>query len=179
MHLDGARLWNAVVATGIPFKTWTAHFDTISVCFSKGLGAPIGSALAGTREFVKRARRTRKLFGGGMRQAGVLGAAADYALDHHIDRLAEDHANAKRLADLLRDIPGAKLAPDVIETNILFLRLDAKHGTAAQVQSRLRELGVLALPTAPQTLRFVTHLDVNRTQIERAGQAVRQALGGA
>jgi threonine aldolase len=176
MHLDGARLWNAVVATGIPFKTWTAHFDTVSVCFSKGLGAPVGSALAGPKDFVKKARRIRKTFGGGMRQGGVLAAAALYALDHHIDRLAEDHANAKRLAESIRDIPGTKLAPPEIETNLLFLRIDPKLGTAAQIQARLRELGVLILPTAAQTLRFVTHLDVNREQIDRAGQAVRRAL---
>jgi threonine aldolase len=175
MHLDGARLWNAVVATGIPFKSWTAHFDTVSVCFSKGLGAPVGSALAGPKDFVKKARRIRKTFGGGMRQGGVLAAAALYALDHHIDRLAEDHANAKRLADSIRDIPGTKLAPPEIETNLLFLRIDPKLGTAAQIQARLRELGVLVLPTAAQTLRFVTHLDVNREQMERAAQAVKRA----
>jgi threonine aldolase len=106
----------------------------------------------------------------------VLAAAALYALDHHIDRLAEDHANAKRLADSIRDIPGTKLAPPEIETNLLFLRIDPKLGTAAQIQARLRELGVLVLPTAAQTLRFVTHLDVNREQMERAAQAVKRAL---
>jgi threonine aldolase len=176
MHLDGARLWNAVVATGIPFKTWAQHFDTVSVCFSKGLGAPVGSALAGPKELVKRARRIRKTLGGGMRQVGVLAAAANYALDHHIDRLVEDHANAKRLVELIRDIPGVTLAPPEIETNLLFMKLDAKLGTAAQVQGRLRELGILALPTAAQTIRFVTHLDVNRVQIEQAGKLIRKAL---
>jgi threonine aldolase len=176
IHLDGARLWNAVVATGVAFKTWTQHFDTVSVCFSKGLGAPIGSALAGPKDLVKKARRIRKVLGGGMRQVGVLAAAALYAMDYHVDRLAEDHANAKRLVELIRDIPGTSLAPPEIETNLLFLRLDPRHGTAAQVQGRLRELGVLALPTAPQTLRFVTHLDVTRPQIEQAGKMIRKVL---
>src|SRR5580692_3097691 len=98
LHLDGARLWNAVIATGIAAKTWAAEFDSVSVCFSKGLGAPVGSALAGTQEFIAKARRVRKLFGGGMRQAGVLAAAALYALEHHVDRLAEDHHNAQTIA---------------------------------------------------------------------------------
>src|SRR5947207_2175190 len=106
MHLDGARLWNAVVATGIPAAEWARHFDSVSVCFSKGLGAPIGSALAGPRDFVARARRARKLFGGGMRQAGVIAAAALYALEHHVERLAEDHRNARVLARAVADTPG-------------------------------------------------------------------------
>jgi threonine aldolase len=106
----------------------------------------------------------------------VLAAAAAYALDHHIDRLAEDHANAKRLVELIRDIPGITLAPPEIETNLLFMKIDPKLGTSAQVQGRLRELGVLALPTAAQTIRFVTHLDVNRAQIEQAGKVIRKAL---
>lgn len=176
MHLDGARLWNAVVKTKIPLKTWTQHFHSVSVCFSKGLGAPVGSALAGPKEFIKRARRIRKLFGGGMRQAGILAAAAIYALDHHIDRLAEDHTNAQRLADMVSDIPGVTLASPTIDTNLLFVKLDPRLGTAAQAQARLQEQRVLALPTAVQTLRFVTHLDVNREQIERAGNVLRTVL---
>jgi len=176
MHLDGARLWNAVVATKIPLKTWTQHFYSVSVCFSKGLGAPVGSALAGTKEFIKRARRIRKMFGGGMRQAGILAAAANYALDHHIERLADDHANAQRLADMVGDVPGVTLASTKVDTNLLFIKIDAKLGTAAQAQARLKEQGVLALPTAAQTLRFVTHLDVNREQIERAGSVLRTIL---
>src|SRR5947199_5408497 len=108
MHLDGARLWNAVAASGVSAATWAANFDTVSVCFSKGLGAPIGSALAGSREFIARARRIRKLFGGGMRQAGIAAAAALHALDHHIDRLAEDHRNARVLAQAIADSPGLR-----------------------------------------------------------------------
>ena len=176
MHLDGARLWNAIVATKVPLKMWTQHFHSVSVCFSKGLGAPVGSALAGSKEFIKRARRIRKMFGGGMRQAGILAAAANYALDHHIDRLADDHANAQRLADMVSDLPGVTLASPRIDTNLLFIKLDAKLGTAAQAQTSLQEQGVLALPTAVQTLRFVTHLDVNREQIEHAGKTLRSVL---
>ena len=111
-HLDGARLLNAVVATGIAAARWAEHFDTVNVCFSKGLGAPVGSALAGPRDLIREAVRHRKVLGGGMRQAGVLAAAALYALDHHIERLAEDHANARRLAAGIRQIPGLRLDPD-------------------------------------------------------------------
>src|SRR6266513_5343974 len=110
-HLDGARLWNATAATGIAEAEWAKHFDTVSVCFSKGLGAPVGSALAGPKELVKQARRARKLFGGGMRQAGVIAAAALYALDHHVERLAEDHRNARVVAQAIADAPGLRLAP--------------------------------------------------------------------
>lgn len=178
MHLDGARLWNAVVASKIPLKTWSQHFDSVSVCFSKGLGAPVGSALAGSRVFIQKARRIRKMFGGGMRQAGILAAAALYALEHHLDRLAEDHAHARILADAVRELPGITLAPANVETNLVFIRLDASLGTAAQAQARLKEHGVLALATAAQTLRFVTHLDVSREQIDRACNTLRTVLAG-
>src|SRR5262249_29641581 len=124
LHLDGARLWNAAVATGIPLTTWAAEFDSVSVCFSKGLGAPVGSALTGPRDFIARARRVRKLFGGGMRQAGVLAAAALYALDHHIDRLAEDHANAQVIAEAVADTPGLRLDPAEVDTNIVWVEVD-------------------------------------------------------
>src|SRR5205809_3595788 len=113
MHLDGARLWNAAVATGTPPAQWAESFDSVSVCFSKGLGAPLGSALAGPREFVARARRVRKLFGGGMRQAGVVAAAALYALDYHVERLAEDHRHARVLAEAIGETPGPR--PDPLE----------------------------------------------------------------
>src|SRR5438105_2143906 len=138
MHLDGARLWNAVVATGTPTAEWTANFDSVSVCFSKGLGAPIGSALAGTREFVTRAKRVRKLFGGGMRQAGVAAAAALYALDHHLDRLAEDHRNARVIAQAVADTPGLRLDPPNVETNMVFVEVDPDLGAAKQVADALK-----------------------------------------
>src|SRR5205085_10709225 len=106
MHLDGARLWNAIVATGISAHEWARHFDTVSVCFSKGLGAPVGSALLGPKDLIARGRRIRKLFGGGMRQAGFLAAACLHAVEHHVDRLAQDHANARLIAAAIRDVPG-------------------------------------------------------------------------
>ena len=171
-HLDGARLFNAVVATGISAKDWSQHFDTISVCFSKGLGAPVGSALAGPKDLIKQARRARKLFGGGMRQAGVLAAAALYALDHHIARLAEDHANAKKLAAAIRRVPGLLLRPDAIDTNIVIFHVDPQRGTAADFSAKLKDRGVWMLPFAPQLVRAVTHLDVSSADIDRACEII-------
>lgn len=167
-HLDGARLWHAAVATGIPAPRWASHFDSVGVCFSKGLGAPVGSALAGSREFIAAARRRRKALGGGMRQAGVLAAAALYALEHHVERLAEDHANARRLADGVRKNHGLRLAADSFDTNLVFVQVDPALGTAAAFSARLREKGLLMLATAPQTLRAVTHLDVTAADVDAA-----------
>ncbi len=176
LHLDGARLWNAVVATGVTLRTWANEFDSVSVCFSKGLGAPVGSALVGPRAFITRARRVRKLFGGGMRQAGVLAAAALYALDHHRDRLAEDHRNARTLAEAVADTPGLRLTPPDVQTNILIIEVDRDLGSAADVQRTLNEHGVLVLTTGPQHLRAVTHLDVSAAQAERAAEVFRKAV---
>jgi threonine aldolase len=176
MHLDGARLWNAVVATGTPAAEWARHFDSVSVCFSKGLGAPIGSALAGPRDFVARARRVRKLLGGGMRQAGVAAAAALYALDHHVDRLAEDHRNAQVIAQAVSDTPGLRLDPPEVDTNLIFFEVDADLGTAIDVVAALKRRGVLVQATAPQTIRACTHLDVSAAQAERAAEALRQVV---
>jgi threonine aldolase len=175
-HLDGARLMNAVVATGVPARRWASHFDSVSMCFSKGLGAPVGSALAGSSELVQRARRVRKLFGGGMRQAGVLAAAALYALDHHVGRLSEDHENARLIAGHLRDLPGVRLSPPDVETNLLFIEVDQAVGSGAEVVGRLREQGVLTLATAPQKIRLVTHLDVSRAQARRAAEIIARTL---
>jgi threonine aldolase len=169
-HLDGARLFNAVVATGIAADRWSSHFDTVSVCFSKGLGAPVGSALAGTREHIRQARRHRKLFGGGMRQAGVIAAGALYALEHHIERLAEDHANAKRLADAIRAIDGFSLEPEVVDTNIVIFGIAPQIGTAADVAARLQERGLLMLAISERQIRAVTHLDVNAEDVAAASQ---------
>jgi threonine aldolase len=176
MHLDGARLWNAVVATGIPASTWAASFDSVSVCFSKGLGAPVGSALAGPREFVAKARRVRKLFGGGMRQAGVLAAAALYALEHHVERLAEDHRNAQVIAQAVADTPGLRLDPPEVETNLVWFFVDAALGTAKQVAAALKERGVLIHTAGPQKLRACTHLDVSAAQAERAAETIRKTV---
>ena len=176
MHLDGARLWNAVVATGIKPQTWGSHFDTVSVCFSKGLGAPVGSALCGTREVIARARKIRKLFGGGMRQAGILAAAVLHALENHIDRLADDHRHAKLLAQAVADTPGLKLDPPDIQTNILFFDIDPALGTAKDVAAALKQNGVRVHPTSPQTVRCCTHLDVSPAQAERAAEVIRQTV---
>ncbi len=169
-HLDGARLFNAAVASEMPVQHIARHFDSVSVCFSKGLGAPVGSALAGSRELIARAHRIRKMLGGGMRQAGVLAAAALHALEHHVDRLAEDHANARALAEGLQGLSGVAVQPP--QTNILFV--DLVSDKAAGVVERLRAAGVLC--TGLYRLRFVTHLDVNADDIQRALAILRATL---
>jgi len=170
-HLDGARLFNAAVALGGDPRANAAaiagHFDSVSVCFSKGLGAPVGSALVGSKEFIKRAHRWRKMLGGGMRQAGMLAAAAQHALEHHIDRLADDHALAAQLAEGLRGIDG--LGVVMPQTNIVFAT--ARDGRGPALLAHLKDQGVLA--TGLIGLRFVTHLDVDRAGIDRAIAAVR------
>ncbi len=176
MHLDGARLWNASVATGIAAVEWARPFDSVSVCFSKGLGAPVGSALAGSKEFVAKGRRIRKLLGGGMRQAGVLAAAALYAIEHHIDRLAEDHRHAQVIARAIADTPGLRLNPPEVETNLIWFDVDPELGAAKNVAAALKQRGVLVHVAGPQTLRACTHLDVSAAQAERAAQTIRQAV---
>ncbi len=169
-HLDGARLFNAAVGSGVPPREIARHFDSVSVCFSKGLGAPVGSALCSSREFIARAHRWRKMTGGGMRQAGVLAAAALHALDHHVERLADDHANAKRLAEGLQGLAGVTVqAP---QTNILFVDLAPEK--APGVVERLRAAGVLC--TGLYRLRFVTHLDVSADDVDRAIRVLRETL---
>jgi threonine aldolase len=167
-------LFNAVVATGIPAADWASHFDTISVCFSKGLGAPVGSALIGPADLIRQARRHRKALGGGMRQAGMIAAGALYALEHNIDRLADDHQHARILADAVRATVGLKLSPDVVDTNIVIFEVDAELGTAAAFCARLRDEGVLMNATAPQRVRAVTHLDISREQVERAAEVLQE-----
>lgn len=172
MHLDGARLMNAVVASGVPAAEWAKSFDTVSICFSKGLGAPVGSAMAGSAEAIHQARRLRKLLGGGMRQAGVIAAAALYALENHIDRLAEDHEHARLLAEAFVEAPG--LHPEVWpETNLVWVTVDPELGTASDVVAHLKSHGVLASALGPQTLRACTHLDVSREDVEIAADVVR------
>ena len=168
LHMDGARLLNACVASGHKPTDYTRHVDSISMCFSKGLGAPIGSIVAGTKPFITRCHRFRKQFGGGMRQAGILAAAALYALDHNIDRLADDHANARRLADAIAELPGIQLDPRTVETNIVIFDVEPRLGTAADFVAQLHEHGVWILPTGLQRARAVTHLDVSRAQIDQA-----------
>jgi threonine aldolase len=172
-HLDGARLFNAVVASGISAADWAAHFDTVSVCFSKGLGAPVGSALCGESDSIRQARRHRKALGGAMRQAGIIAAGALYALEHHIERLAEDHANARLLAQAVRTTPGLQLDPEGVDTNIVIFDLDPELGTAAAFCARLRDEGVWMYPIATQRIRAVTHLDVSREQTQHAANVLQ------
>ena len=177
-HLDGARLFNAAVATAQALggdarahaRRIAGHFDSVSVCFSKGLGAPVGSALCGSKAFIARAHRVRKMVGGGMRQAGVLAAAALHALDHHIDRLAEDHAHARALAEGLQGLPGVTVLPP--QSNILFVDLAPER--AVGVVDRLRDAGVLC--SGLYRLRLVTHLDVSAADIQRAVSVLRATL---
>ena len=167
-HLDGARLFNAVIASGIEVTRWTQHFDTVSVCFSKGLGAPVGSALAGSRAWIAEAVRHRKVLGGGMRQAGILAAAALYALEHQVDRLADDHVNAQRLAAGIRRIDRLRLNPETIETNLVFFQVDPSWGTAGELSSALERRGVLMNAFGRTMLRAATHLDVDAIAVDRA-----------
>lgn len=175
-HLDGARLFNATIAAGYTPAQAAACVTTVSICLSKGLGCPVGSLLAGTADDMIRARRVRKLFGGAMRQAGIIAAAGVYALQHHIDRLADDHANAQRLVDGLTQINGVTAEDEFVETNIVFFRLDASRGTAVQLSGALRERGILILPMGGQRLRAVTHLDVTENDVTEAVTAIRDTL---
>lgn len=174
MHLDGARLWNASVATGIAERDYAEHFDSVSVCFSKGLGAPIGSALCGSRDFIQRARRFRKMFGGGMRQVGILAAGALYALEHQRSRLADDHANARALAQGLARLPGIELDPATVQTNIVFFNVKAVH--AKELVQRLDLAGVRMLALGPNSIRAVTNLNVTAEAIPKAVEIVGRVM---
>jgi threonine aldolase len=176
MHLDGARLWNAIVATGIAAAEWARPFDSVSVCFSKGLGAPIGSALAGSQELVQRARRFRKMLGGGMRQVGVVAVAALYALEHHVERLAEDHRHAQVIARAVAETPGLRLDPTVVETNLVWFEVDPELGTARDVAAALEQQGVRIYAAGPQVMRACTHLDVSAAQAACVADVIRQVV---
>ena len=174
LHLDGARLWNAAVATAIPERDYAAGFDSVSVCFSKGLGAPVGSALSGPRELIRRARRFRKMLGGGMRQAGILAAGALYALEHHRSRLAEDHANARALAAGLAQLPGLELDASPPQTNMVLFRVQSLP--AATLARELDAVGVRVLALGPDTLRAVTNLMVPAADIALAVELIGKTL---
>jgi threonine aldolase len=174
MHLDGARIWNAIVKTGVPAKAWGEMFDTVMVAFSKGLGAPVGSMLLGPRDLIAHGRRVRKLFGGAMRQVGYLAAACRYGLDHHLERLAEDHDNAQTIAKAVGDVPGFTLTPPEVESNLVWWEVDARHGTAKRVAERLKVEGVLVAPLGENVVRAVTHLGVTREQCLQAAEAIRR-----
>jgi threonine aldolase len=173
VHLDGARLWNASVAAGVPEHAFAQHADTVTVTLSKGLGCPVGSLLAGTTRGMEEARRIRRRLGGGMRQAGLLAAAGLYALDHHRARLPEDHTRAATLAGLLTDIPGIRVVPP--ETNIIVFDL-ATGLDAGRVVEALEQMGVLIVQMSPRRLRAVTHLDIDDAGIARAATAIRTVL---
>jgi threonine aldolase len=174
LHLDGARLWNASVATGVATANLCEMFDTVSVCFSKGLGAPVGSALSGSVEAMERARRFRKMLGGGMRQSGVLAQAASYALDHHVERLAEDHRAAKVLAQIVAQATGAIIDPGSVETNIVNVGL--KHAPADEVVRRAREHDVLVSAISPSMLRAVTHLGIAFEEVRVAAERLARVI---
>jgi threonine aldolase len=177
-HLDGARLWNASAADGVVESTWAALFDSVSVCFSKGLGAPVGSAVAGERSWITRAHHYRKRFGGGMRQAGIIAAGALHALRHHRARLGDDHRRARRLAEGLAGLPGLELDPARVETNIVVVPLSARAAPPAQWCSALVERRVLAVPFGLDGIRLVTHLDVDDDGVDQTLAAFRDLSRG-
>ena len=174
-HLDGARLMNAVVASGVAAHEYAAPFDSAWIDFTKGLGAPVGAALAGSRAFIDEAWRCKQQMGGAMRQAGIIAAGGVYALRHHVKRLAEDHANARRLADGLAQLPGVKLDPATVDTNIVFFETSGGRGAAEAVEALLAR-GVRMGALGPTTVRAVTHLDVDADGIERALAAAREVF---
>ncbi len=176
VHLDGARLWNACVATGIPAKEVAAQADSVTFCLSKGLGAPVGSVVTGSRDFIGRARRARKMLGGGMRQAGIIAAAGIVALETMVDRLREDHENARRLAEGLAKLPGITIDLGLVQTNIVIFDVARKDVDAPGLILRLHEHGIKAFNLTDQRIRMVTHKDVDRPGIERTLEALATIL---
>lgn len=179
VHLDGARIFNAAVATGRTVVELTHKFDSVMFCLSKGLGAPVGSMLVGSKAFIEDARQVRKMLGGGMRQAGVLAAAGLVALEESPKRLHLDHENAKLLAQGLSEIPGIKIDPAKVQSNILFLEISGTGLTSFEISKRLAAQNVLANGVTPQTMRMVTHYDVDRAGCERALNVLREVLKAA
>jgi threonine aldolase len=177
LHCDGARIWNAHVATGVPLERYGALFDSLSVCFSKGLAAPVGSAVIGDRDLVERAREERQLLGGGMRQSGVLAAAALVALEGMVDRLAEDHANARRTAETVASAVPGGADPDAVQTNMVMLEAGAFGTDAPGLVKRLADLEVLAGASAPDKVRLVFHYEVSTEDADRAARAIVAAAG--
>jgi threonine aldolase len=176
LHLDGARIWNAHVATGISFREFGSYFTTISVCFSKGLGAPIGSALIASRDLIDKARIWRKRYGGGMRQVGLLAAAADYALTNHLDGLADDHRRAKSIAQAIASVDEGLVNLHDVETNIIGINLQRHQVSAAKLAEELKNLGLLSGPLGASYLRLVTHRDIDDEKTNRACEILNQVL---
>lgn len=175
-HLDGARLWNASVATGISVKEYAQHCDSVSVCFSKGLGAPVGSAICGTAEFVDRVRKWRKLFGGGMRQAGIIAAGALYALENNIERLKEDHDKAQYFAKELSAISKFSIDMEAVQTNIIIIDIQKTEKTPAEIISYFKEQGILVSQGTYTSIRTVMHMDVSLEQIKFAVAKIQQLM---
>lgn len=177
MHLDGARLFNACVETGISIRDYAQYFDSLTFCFSKGLGAPVGSIIAGSKEFIVRAHRFRKMLGGGMRQVGILAAAALYALKHNVERLRQDHQHAKMLAAAIEKIDGFSIKPDYVETNIIVFDVSNSGKSVAEVLRKLKEQGVLMVDFGAAMVRAVTSLEVNRADIEQTIEIIKNLFG--
>lgn len=176
IHLDGARLWNACVATGITPKEYASSFDSVSVCLSKGLGAPVGSVIAGSGEFIAAARHYRKVLGGGMRQAGVLAAAGLYALEHNIDRLKEDHEKAAFLARELAKVPGFDIDLSSVQTNIIIISAEKAKKSPDEILALLKKKGVLLTPGNYMGLRAVAHMDVSMEQVRSAARIIQETM---
>ncbi len=176
LHLDGARIWNAHVASGVALNEYGKYFETISVCLSKGLGAPIGSVMLSTKDRVTKARIWRKRYGAGMRQVGLLAGAAHYALDHNISRLTEDHRRAKEIAIAIASVDASFIDPNTVETNIVGLDLSALPITAAELAARTKEAGLWISALGPKYARLVTHLDFDDTQCAQAIEILKRAL---
>ncbi len=176
LHMDGARLLNAVVASGVAAKEFAAPFDSAWLDLSKGLGCPVGGVLAGSAPFIEAAWVWKHRLGGALRQAGILAAAGLYALDHHVERLAEDHANARTFARRIAQIPGIRLDPPSVETNLVFFDVEATGRSADEIAARLRRLGVRIGVEDVHRMRAVTHLDVDRAAVELAADALEKAL---
>ena len=179
MHLDGARIWNAHVATGVSLKEYGKHFDTLSVCLSKGLGAPIGSLMISSKERISKARQWRKRYGGGMRQVGLIAAAGLYALENNIKYLKNDHLRAKSIAEQVSKIAPAVITPELVDTNIVGLDLSSLNITAQELAAQLKEKGVLTGPLGPKYLRLVTHLDLDDSDINLVNQVLPEILKSA
>ena len=179
MHLDGARIWNAHVASGISLSEYGKHFDTLSVCLSKGLGAPIGSLMLGSKEFISKARPWRKRYGGGMRQVGLIAAAGDYALDNNLKLLTKDHFRAKEIAKLIEDIAPDLINSETVETNIIGLDLSRYQISAEELAIQLKQAGILTSALGPKYLRLVTHFDITDKDIEKIKDIIPKLLKSA
>lgn len=177
IYLDGARLFNARVATGVSLAEYAQNSDAVSICLSKGLGSPVGSVLAGASEFILRAKRNRKLLGGGMRQVGILAAAGIYALENNIERLIEDHRNARSFAEQVNGLGGIEIDMETVQTNIVVMSLQRCRLTVHQAIKELKKEGVLVVPFGPQRIRAVAHLDVNRKGMRKVVETFHQVFG--